>query len=78
MSKLAEMYTIADNALKKWFVKYETELGITESCIKKIKPSDEELLYDKNVLKLNYTEICKKYDIDNSTLRKWISKLNCL
>ena len=51
------MYTIADNALKKWFVKYETELGITESCIKKIKPSDEELLYDKNVLKLNYTEI---------------------
>ena len=64
MSKLAEMYTIADNALKKWFVKYETELGITESCIKKIKkrstikkPSDEELLYDKNVLKLKYAKI---------------------
>ena len=75
MSKLAEIYTISDNALKKLFVKYETELGITESCIKKRstikKPTDEELLYDKNVLKL-------KYDIDMSTLRKWISKLNCL
>ena len=82
MCKLAKMYTIADSALKKWFVKYEKELGITESCIKKTKPrttikkpSDEELLCDKNVLKLNYTEICEKYDIDISTLRKWISKL---
>ena len=82
MCKLAEMYKRSDNALKKWFVKYEKDLGITESCLKKIKdrttikkPSGEDLLYDKNVLKLNYTQIGKKYDVDQTTARDWISKL---
>jgi hypothetical protein len=66
MRKLAEMYNLSDNALKKWFVKYEKDLGITESCLKRnkqklsIKKPSEELLYDKNVLKLNYTQMGKK------------------
>ena len=85
MSKLAEMYNLSDNALKKWFVKYEKDLGITESCLKKNKekkekstikkPSDEELLYDKNVLKLNYTQMGTKYNVDRTTARNWLSKL---
>jgi hypothetical protein len=82
MTELAKMHNICDNAVKKWFVTYEKELGITESCIKKIKPrsttkkpSDKELLHDKNVLKLNFTEIGKKYDVDRTTARDWISKI---
>jgi Zn finger protein HypA/HybF involved in hydrogenase expression len=82
MTVLAEMYKISNNALKKWFVKYEKELGIKESCLKKIKekttikkPSDEELSKDRYVLKLNFTEIGKKYEIDRSTAKDWISKL---
>ena len=82
MTKLAKMYNICDNAVKKWFVTYEKELGITESCVKKIKPrsttkkpSDKELLHDKNVLKLNFTEIGKKYDVDRTTAKDWLSKL---
>jgi hypothetical protein len=82
MTELAKMHTICDNAVKKWFVTYEKDLGITESCVKKIKPrsttkkpSDKELLHDKNVLKLNFTEIGKKYDVDRTTARDWISKI---
>ena len=82
MSKLAEMYNLSDNGLKKWFVNYEKDLGITKSCLKERKgkstikkPSGEELLYDKNVLKLNYTQMGKKYDVDSTTARDWLSKL---
>jgi hypothetical protein len=82
MSELAKVYKMSDNALKKWFVKYEKELGITKSCIKSIKPkssikkpSDEELLYDRNVLKLNYTQIGLKYNVDRTTATEWILKL---
>ena len=82
MTKLAKMYKLSDKSIVKWFVKYEKDLGITESCLKKIKdrttikkPSGEDLLYDKNVLKLNYTQIGKKYDVDHTTARDWISKL---
>jgi hypothetical protein len=82
MSELAKVYKRSDNALKKWFVKYEKELGITKSCIKSIKPkssikkpSDQELLYDRNVLKLNYTQIGLKYDVDRTTATGWILKL---
>ena len=82
MSKLAEMYNLSDNGLKKWFVNYEKDLGITKSCLKERKgkstikkPSGEELLYDKNVLKLNYTQMGKKYDVNSTTARDWLSKL---
>jgi len=82
MTELAKMHNICDNAVKKWFVTYEKELGITESCVKKIKPRsttkkpcDKDLLHDKNVLKLNFTEIGKKYDVDRTTARDWISKI---
>ena len=34
MSKLAEIYNLSDNGLKKWFLKYEKDLGITKSCLK--------------------------------------------
>jgi hypothetical protein len=81
MSELAKIYKRSDNALKKWFVKYEKELGITESCVKKNKlrssikkPSDEELSKDRYVLKLNFTEIGKKYNIDRTTAKDWIEK----
>ena len=82
MSKLAKMYKLSDKSIVKWFVKYEKDLGITKSCLKKIKerttikkPNDKQLLHDKNVLKLNYTQIGKKYDVDHTTARDWISKL---
>jgi hypothetical protein len=82
MTELAKMHNICDNAVKKWFVTYEKELGITESCVKKIKPrsttkkpSDKELLHDKIVLKLNFTEIAKKYDVDRTTASDWLSKI---
>ena len=82
MSELAKMYNLSDNGLKKWFVKYEKDLGITKSCLKERKvkstiqkPSDKDLLHDKNFLKLNYTQIGKKYDIDSTTAKVWLSKL---
>jgi len=82
MSELAKTYRLSDNGLKKWFVKYEKDLGITKSCIKQSKekstikkPSNKDLLYDKNVLKLNYTQIGKKYNIDRTTARDWLLKL---
>ena len=82
MSELAKTYRLSDNGLKKWFVKYEKDLGITKSCIKERKekstikkPSNKDLLHDKNVLKLNYTQIGKKYNIDRTTARDWLSKL---
>ena len=82
MSKLATIHNVSDKSIVKWFVNYEKDFGITKSCLKKNKgkstikkPSGEELLYDKNVLKLNYTQIGKKYDIDSRTARDWISKL---
>ena len=83
MSKLAKMYKLSDKSIVKWFVKYEKVLGITESCLKKIKErttikkqNDKELLHDKNVLKLNYTQIGKKYDVDYTTARDLILKLS--
>ena len=82
MRKLAKIHNVSDKSIVKWFVNYEKDLGITKSCLKKIKdrttikkPSGEDLLYDKNVLKLNYTQIGKKYDVDQTTARDWISKL---
>jgi hypothetical protein len=82
MSKLAKIYKLSGKSIVKWFVKYEKDLGITKSCLKRIKekttikkPSDEELLHDRNVLKLNFTEIGKKYDVDRTTATDWISKL---
>ena len=45
------------------------------SIMKNKKPSDEELLYDKNVLKLNYTQMGTKYNVDRTTARNWLSKL---
>jgi hypothetical protein len=82
MRKLATIHNVSDKAVTKWFDKYEKDLGITKSCVKKnkpkstiIKPSDEDLLYDKNVLKLNYTQLGKKYNIDRTTARDWLSTL---
>ena len=82
MRKLAMIHNVSDKAVTKWFDKYEKELCITNSCRKKIKPkstitkpSDEDLLYDKNVLKLNYTQLGKKYNIDRTTARDWLSTL---
>ena len=82
MKKLARIHNVSDKAVTKWFDKYEKELCITNSCRKKIKPrstitkpSDEDLLYDKNVLKLNYTQLGKKYNIDSTTARDWLSTL---
>ena len=82
MRKLATIHNVSDKAVTKWFDKYEKELCITNSCRKKIKPkstitkpSDEDLLYDKNVLKLNYTQLGKKYNIDRTTARDWLSTL---
>ena len=82
MRKLAMIHNVSDKAVAKWFDKYEKELCITNSCRKKIKPkstitkpSDEDLLYDKNVLKLNYTQLGKKYNIDRTTARDWLSTL---
>jgi hypothetical protein len=82
MKKLSVMHGTSDTGVKKWIKKYEKDLGITKSCLKEFKPkstikkpSDKELLHDKNVLKLNFTEIGKKYDVDRTTSREWISKL---
>jgi hypothetical protein len=82
MRKLAMIHNVSDKAVAKWFDKYEKELCITQSFRKKnkpkstiTKPSDKDLLYDKNVLKLNFTEIGKKYDIDSTTARDWILKI---
>ena len=82
MKKLAVTHGTSDTGVKKWIKKYEKDLGITKSCLKESKPkstikkpSDKELLHDKNVLKLNFTEIGKKYDVDRTTSRDWISKL---
>ena len=82
MKKLARIHNVSDKAVTKWFDKYEKELCITNSCRKKIKlkstitkPSDEDLLYHKNVLKLNYTQLGKKYNIDRTTARDWLSTL---
>ena len=82
MRKLATIHNVSDKAVTKWFVKYEKDLGITKSCVKKnkpkstiIKPSIKELLYDKNVLKLNYTQLGNKYNVDRTTARDWLSTL---
>ena len=82
MRKLAMIHNVSDKAVTKWFDKYEKELCIINTCRKKIKPkstiikpSDEDLLYDKNVLKLNYTQLGKKYNIDRTTARDWLSTL---
>jgi len=82
MRKLAMIHNVSDKAVAKWFDKYEKELCITKSCRKKIKPkstitkpSDKELLYDKNVLKLNYTQLGSKYNVDRTTARDWLSTL---
>ena len=82
MTKLATIHNVSDKSIVKWFVNYEKDLGITKSCIKSIKPkssikkpSDEELLYDRNVLKLNYTQIGLKYNVDRTTASEWILKL---
>ena len=82
MRKLATIHNVSDKAVTKWFVEYEKDLGITKSCLKERKekssikkPSDKDLLHDKNFLKLNYTQIGKKYDIDSTTAKVWLSKL---
>jgi hypothetical protein len=82
MRKLATIHNVSDNGLKKWFVEYEKDLGITKSCLKERKekssikkPSDKDLLHDKNFLKLTYTQIGLKYDVDRTTASDWISKL---
>lgn len=82
MRKLAMIHNVSDKAVAKWFDKYEKELCITKSCRKKIKPkstitkpSIKDLLYDKNVLKLNYTQLGSKYNIDRTTARDWLSTL---
>ena len=82
MKKLARIHNVSDKAVTKWFDKYEKELCIINTCRKKIKPkstiikpSDEDLLYDKNVLKLNYTQLGKKYNVDRTTARDWLSTL---
>ena len=81
MRKLATIHNVSDNGLKKWFVEYEKDLGITKSCLKERKekssikkPSDKDLLHDKNFLKLTYTQIGLKYDVDRTTASDWISK----
>jgi prophage antirepressor-like protein len=82
MRKLAMIHNVSDKAVAKWFDKYEKELCITQSFRKKIKPkstitkpSDKDLLYDKNVLKLNYTQLGSKYNVDRTTARDWLSTL---
>uniref|UniRef100_A0A6C0H3E4 Bacteriophage T5 Orf172 DNA-binding domain-containing protein n=1 Tax=viral metagenome TaxID=1070528 RepID=A0A6C0H3E4_9ZZZZ len=82
MRKLAMIHNVSDKAVAKWFDKYEKELCVTKSCRKKIKPkstilkpSDKDLLHDRNVLKLNFTELGKKYNVDRTTARDWLSTL---
>ena len=82
MIALGNIYNITSNAVKKWFVKYEKDLGITNTCLKQIKPKSlikkptgNELLYDKNVLKLNFSQIGKKYNVDRTTVSSWLKSL---
>ena len=82
MRKLAMIHNVSDKAVAKWFDKYEKELCIIKSFRKKIKPkstiikpSITDLLYDKNVLKLNYTQLGSKYNVDRTTARDWLSTL---
>jgi hypothetical protein len=79
MIALGNIYNITSNAVKKWFVKYEKDLGITNTCLKQIKPKSlikkptgNELLHDKNVLKLNVSQIAKKYNVDRKTVSCWL------
>jgi transposase len=78
MTKLAKMYGVSDNAVNKWIKAYEKETGKV-SFKRKGKPKFtgkkpllEQLLNDLNVLKLSYTEMAKKYNVDRSTVVKWI------
>ena len=82
MIALGNIYNITSNAVKKWFVKYEKDLGITNTCLKQIKPKSlikkptgNELLHDKNVLKLNFSQIGKKYNVDRTTVSSWLKSL---
>ena len=82
MIELGNIYNITSNAVKKWFVKYEKDLGITNTCLKQIKPKSlikkptgNELLHDKNVLKLNFSQIGKKYNVDRTTVSSWLKSL---
>lgn len=82
MIALGNIYNITSNAVKKWFVKYEKDLGITNTCLKQIKPKSlikkptgNELLHDKNVLKLNFSQIAKKYNVDRKTVSSWLKSL---
>ena len=82
MIALGNIYNITSNAVKKWFVKYEKDLGITKTCLKQIKPKSlikkptgNELLHDKNVLTLNFSQIAKKYNVDRKTVSSWLKSL---
>jgi transposase-like protein len=79
MIALGNIYNITANAVKKWFVKYEKDLGITNTCLKQNKPKSvikkptgKELLHDKNVLNLNVSQIAKKYNVDRKTVSCWL------